>query len=294
MAYTVHQLQNSLANGGNTKNLKYFISNCQHEANAAITKGRTVDWLHVEKSLKITQDYDKSRVLKAVLKSKKHVIAKIGDDMIQREYQLAERLKSKRGFIRFFCYFTCDDDYLEHPGTRKTMCKGHGSKMNIILMPYYELGSVGDYGWNMKNVGILRSVVQQTMLIVFSSWYEDGFIHGDLHVKNVLIKPNHYSHMNLNVNKKKFRVETLGYSPVIMDFENSRFENKRNAFAISHFLMDLNKFFVTMSTFIKNLDVTTIFPISHVINQVAITMGDMHKLNEIFELCENIRLTNTP
>ena len=274
--YTITQLPNSNVNG-DPNSTKYFISNCQQAVNTALnTNAKAVDWLTVEKSLKMLQDYDKSRVLKASLKKNNGmVIVKLGDANVKQEYQIAESMKELRGFMKFICYFACDDNYLEHPGERKTLCKSKGNSMHVIVMPHVELGSIGDHVWTPEKIDKLRSLLKQTVLFLLAAWEKKRFFHGDLHAKNILIKRTTYTNINVTVNNVTYSVETFGVTPVIMDFENSKYIDQNNQMELQRYYSDFNKLFTLMSTFCKNVkghwvlsNFVTSLQMKHVLNPI--------------------------
>lgn len=269
--YTLAQLPNSQVNGEpNTS--KYFISTCQDAVNSALNtagaKGvKGLDWFELENNMKkLIFDWDKSRVLKAALsKTGGTVILKLGDGVVREEYEMGERLKEAklRGFMRFICHFSCNDNHLEHDGkARKTICKSQGNSMHVIMMPYLEMGSIGDFKWDAKeevHVHQLRSLLKQTILFILAAWEANRFFHGDLHVKNVLIKrigTNVQKHVHVRVNKIEYTVEHHGVTAVIMDFENSRFireNSKNNGLEMERYFWDVDKLFSQMKSFMRNV-----------------------------------------
>lgn len=286
--FNISRLQNSLVNGNNVSSTKFFVSTCQSQVNATLQLGNPISWMEVESTLKLTQDYDKSRVIKAKVQQQGSVIVKLGNIAIEKEYEIGEKLKYKRGFIRFVCHFKCDDDYLEHPGSRKSLCKGVGNKMHVIVMPFMAIGSIADYLWNANNIDMFRSLVKQTILTIISTYVDTGFVHGDLHAKNVLIKQTNYENVHYQVNNNRYTIPTAKHVPIIMDFENSTFASQRDMFAKQTFFMDLNKFFVTLNTFIKGIDTSKVFPISNLISNVAMRMGDAQDLLPMVDLIDDL------
>ncbi len=283
--YAVSQLRNSFINGEPNAS-KYFLSTCQRRVNDALDLGKHVDWLTIEKSLKMTYS-----VLKAILQQNGAVIVKLGGRAVKREYEVGELLKTQRGFLKFICHFACNDDYLEHSGAtpNKTLCKSRGDSMHAIVMPYMDAGSVGDHAWTLQNVEVLRSLMKQSVLFVLSAWEKSKFLHGDLHVKNILIKPTTYEKVHVTLFGQTISVPTHEFTPLVMDFENSEFVTARDlAFGTQRFFMDLAKLFATMSTFIKNIDVTTVFKVSQRINNTAVNLGDASELLGLIPLVDGL------
>lgn len=282
--YQIKTLQKSLING-NVNSRKYFVS-CQNAVNDSISKNKFVDWITVSDSLKITQDYDKSRVLKAEI-HKHPVIVKLGDMLIKNEYDISMKLQKLYGFVKFICHFTCDDDYIDIPVKKNRLCTDIGKQMHTIVMPFYELGSVGDYKWESNNVNVLQSLLKQTIGIVFSAWESYNFVHGDLHTKNILIKRND-ANVSIKYGTTDIEIKTLGFSPVLMDFENSKFNEKKDNMSLNYFIIDLMKLFITMPTFIRNIDPSTITPITIKVNQALLSLNADINLVELFQLIDNL------
>ena len=115
--------------GGASRNpsKKYFVSECQDHIEQY---GSTKDWVHDDVSLKKLENYDKSRVLRAVLDKHTEIIVKLGDhDEIKHEYEMGKSLSRIKGFVKFICFFECKDDVLQ-------------SSMKVIVMPYFKMGSL--------------------------------------------------------------------------------------------------------------------------------------------------------
>lgn len=247
----------------NTNSMKVLVDCATKLKNTSNTK----DWLSIEKTLKIIQTYDKSRVFYGVLEKNQQVVVKIGDDKsITNEYNIGDKLKYRKGFIKFLCYFECDDDFLSYinPMAHKNyLCKGQGNSMRVIVMPYYMNGSLGDYCWNNDNIDVLKSCIKQVVLIIWINFSRYGFVHGDLHAKNILldnVQPTNLI-LSYNIKNKKIEIQKKQFEPIIMDFENSTFEDKNNPTSIVKFYWDFNKFFSLLPTFIKNIDKSSLFNI---------------------------------
>lgn len=259
--YTIIQLQNSLVNG-DPNSSKYLISTCQNlvKTQNQLRKRRiAIDWLTIEETLKLKQDYDKSRVLHAHVKQSDYIVVKLGNDnIIAKEHQIAEELDGACGFLKYICYLTS----------------------NVHVMPYLPLGSIGDYEWSTSNVHILRSLMKQTFLFILSAWENKKFYHGDLHLKNVLIQTTTYDNVHISPFGMNHIVPTHNYTPLIMDFENSTFMNNKKDIPLmtQRFYMDLNKLFLSMSTFIKNIDVTSVSAMLQIISTAAVQMKDVKEL----------------
>lgn len=76
-----------------------------------------------------------------------------------------------------------------------------------------------DYDWTHENIPLLKSICIHVVLSIAEEFTNIGFIHGDLHWGNALIKRTTQSEIVYDINGKKTIVPTNGY---IMDFEKSK------------------------------------------------------------------------
>lgn len=217
------------------------------------------------------EDYDKSRILLAKLEQHKDIVVKIGDDeSIRREYEYAKKLYKLKGFVKFICYFECNDDFLKYPDKeRNYLCNGEGSRMKIIAMPYFELGSIGSYEWNPENIHVLRTCIKHAIMTNVSAFMH-GFLHGDFHPGNVLLKKTKQSSIDyLFEEMGEVNIETNSIRTWIMDFENTREISAENPRDIMDFYFDIQKFFTLLQDhrFIKNIDKSTTINIFRWVNK---------------------------
>jgi serine/threonine protein kinase len=243
--------------------------------------GTTKGWLKVIKTLNITRETDKSRILISILNEKEQVIAKIGGEDLLKEYKIAQKVKNERGFIKFICTFRCDDDFLEHPKSGKDyLCEGQGSKMNVIIMPFYTLGNLGDYNWNSDNRHIFISCVKQAIHYLFRLFLKYGIIHNDFHPRNILLEKS---------DRNKFQylgIQLYGIEVILMDFETA-YVSARTGVDIQKFYFDIKKFFVLMPTFISNIDKTSLIYLDQYINSIMIN-NETPSLDHLPHLFDNI------
>jgi hypothetical protein len=277
MSYKLSNLQkNSLS----VNNDKKIVISCQDRL-----VENTKDWLEIVKTLRVERDFDKSRILLGILEKNDKVVVKIGDDQnITHEYEIGEALKRRKGFMKFICYFECNDRFTSYPGNVSSrnyssteggtyapfggyLCNGKGNTMKSIVMPHYELGSIGDYAWDKNNIDNLRSCLQQTALIIWINYSRYGFIHGDLHAKNILlnvvksINETESNQLSYTINGKVVNIGKRGFDIVIMDFENSKIVDKSKICELMTFYLDLSKLFSHLSTFVKDLKAAALLKI---------------------------------
>ena len=279
----------------NPNSSKYYIS-CSDK----ITKKTptTEGWIKILKSLKLTHDYDKSRILLSLLNSHKKIIVKISDtNDIKKEYDFGILLQKIKGFVKYYCYFECNDDFRKYPSDEKnTLCNGNGSSMKIILMPYFELGSIASYNWNNTNIHILQSCLKHSVLSILNAFFTLHIIHGDFHAGNVVLKVTKQKELIY----EDIKVLTNGIRPWIMDFENSSFANYDTVYnkmiTLNNFYYDIIKFFSTLPTYIKNINFITLQPIIAYISQLHLKGNILNKnyIHTIINLIDSIRLIEQP
>lgn len=251
------------------QNTTYTISKCQERLKKTKT---TKSWLQVLDVLQITRDYDKSRILHAIFDVKDDVVVKIGDENLKREYAYGTKLKKVKGFIKFDCFFECDDDYLDHPNEkRKFICKGPGDSMQAIVMPYYPSGSMKSFAWNPNNKDLLRSSMKQACLSIYTAFVTKNIIHGDFHAGNILLNKTTTKQIVYKFpDMDDVVVLTHGYKTVIMDFENSSDFLQGTEFekmtGLNNFYFDLKKFFNLFVFYVPTIDKRTIYNVEKAIN----------------------------
>jgi hypothetical protein len=258
----------------NPKSSKYYLSTCGSRITHKTPT--TEGWLRILHLLKIDiTDYDKSRVLLGELDTHGSVVVKIGDtDEITHEYAVSLRLRRMKGFVKHICTFECADDFRTLPSRdRTTLCRGPGSSMKIILMPYFRLGSLASYAWSADNVHVLRSCLKQAVLSLISAFHTSGFIHNDFHAGNVVLKPTKSASLSYAIDGAGAieTVETHGMRTWIMDFEKSRFVDPvtpyETAMALNDFYFDLKRFFMLLEGTFRVLDWRTIQPVRQLLDQ---------------------------
>lgn len=245
---------------------KYYLSYCQDKINTQ--NPNTNGWINIVKTIKMPlENYDKSRILLAKLEQHKDIVVKIGDDdSIRREYEYAKKLYKIKGFVKFICYFECNDDFLDYPNKSKNyLCEGEGNKMKIIVMPYFPLGNIGSYEWKQENIHILRTCIKHAILTNISAFFS-GYLHGDFHPGNVLLKKTKQSYIDYGFDG--INIETNGFRTWIMDYENTREVSMENTRDIMDFYFDIQKFFTLLQDhrFIRNIDKSTIIDILRITN----------------------------
>jgi serine/threonine protein kinase len=217
--YSLHKNRSSSIS---SRTSKYYI-----KCDAVDTANR----IEIVKLLQKQKDED-SRVLLAYLKknhNKVNIVVKMGREntTIRKEYSISEHLHKMKcsGFIKFICIFECYDD-----NSSDKICQGipeQDTKKEVLIMKYFNEGSVKRHSWTNTNFHILRSILIQTIYSLVVAYHKTGFIHNDLHLDNILVKRTTRTHSNYLIDKPdNIEIETKNYTCVIMDFENCLFTDK--------------------------------------------------------------------
>jgi len=219
----------------------------------------TANRIEIVKLLQKQKDQD-SRVLLAYLDknhSKVNIVVKMGREngTIRKEYSISQHLHKTNcsGFIKFICIFECYDNNSTDTPLRVSnahgnryfslinrhkmadlivkrfkICQGteKDTKKEVIIMKYFNEGSVKNHAWSNSNFHILRSILIQTIYSLVVAYHNTGFIHNDLHLDNILIKRTTRTHNTYQIDRRSIEIETNNYTCVIMDFENCFFTDK--------------------------------------------------------------------
>jgi hypothetical protein len=202
-----------------------------------------IDFLH--KSLN-----ENAIILRALYDNKKDIVLKISNiKSIINEYDISKILKNMQNFISYYYWFTCNDNIVniinnERMIKKYKLCNYGSDPIGILVMNYYKIGSIGEYEWTEYNFHILKNVLMQTSFAIIYAYDKYNFIHGDLHVNNILLKPKAeceltYEYINKTQNKSGSKqIIIYTYIALIMDFEKSKI-NATNE--IQYMVMDLQK-----------------------------------------------------
>ena len=113
------------------------------------------------------------------------------------------------------------------------LCKNGKEEIGILTMNYYNLGSIGSYNWNNENINLLKNVLRQSIYVYLFAYYQTGFVHGDFHSDNILLKNKNLCEIDYSL--KKIHADDISSSLLlkidsfevrIMDFEKSRLNKK--------------------------------------------------------------------
>jgi hypothetical protein len=172
---------------------------------------RLIETIHINKE---------RAILKALLENKSKLkraefVVKIGTgETISKEYRIGTKLyREIPGFIEYYCLIKCTDSL------DNKLCTGDkkDQMMNILVMPYISAGSMRSFDWNETNMDLFKSCLKQLFISLYIAFNMFGFLHTDIHLGNVLMKPT----TAINVMYFNTAVPLYGYKIVIMDFEHS-------------------------------------------------------------------------
>ena len=228
---------------------KYYLDTCQQRVN---NEGTTKNWIEVVKAIKkvASRDIDlqKSQLLLSNMDADQ-VVVKIGDGRILHEYSIGKKLAKVKGFVKYVCYFECNDNFYDY-FTRDSgaLCKSAGSGMSVLIMPHFKEGDLAHWSWTVDNVHILRGCLQMAVLSYVNAYESEHFVHGDFHPANVMLKATEQRTVTFG----DIVVDTNGYRTWIMDFENSYVNITSRSW--TDLCFDLKKMFTLLPTFVSGLN----------------------------------------
>ena len=198
----------------NNTDTKYYITSCQTKINQ---DSDTTKWIKLESLIKHTRDI---HIFEGILNKTQNIVVKSGiKDTIKKEYEISKALKDLPNFIKYICYFTCKKN--KEINFQNSLCSASGDEYKIILMPYYQLGSVEKYNWDKSNFHILKSVIKQLFLSQIIAFQKNGFVHNDSHPGNFLLRNTSKNTISYSYNDKIYNIPSFGLKVIIMDFEQS-------------------------------------------------------------------------
>jgi len=207
---------------------------------------------------------------------------------IAKEYDIGKTIQYIPGFVRFICMFQCYDnnsaDRLPRQICRSPV-KNDETKKLVILMPYYQLGSIKNYPWKVEETRILKSLLKQIVASTYTAFKTKGFLHSDLHLDNILITESADS---MIIYALDIMISTEGYKIVITDFELS-FVGIENT-------LDNRKFFWDdlLNMFSRLYELNTISPTNlestlAFLSYARSENSPIHKAMELFRLIDDLK-----
>ena len=189
----------------------------------------TEECLNPVKLLQIYKKYNKNIFNKTIVVkiSKKY-------ELLNKDYEISKKLEELKciNFAKYLGFFSCKDDInnynLEKP-LPKYFCKNNGTINYFLFMEYYEIGSIVNY--KPEKIEEIISIINQVIGSMTSAFEKLGFIHGDLHTGNILIKKIKKNKITYKY-KYKYQyqdriseINTHGIQIVLFDFDRSNFSN---------------------------------------------------------------------
>jgi hypothetical protein len=228
-------------------------------------------------------------IMKSLFSFNINIVLKFGIlDSIEKEYQINQKLVNLPNFIRYFCIIICNDDIKNIINNKNTisnykMCYYGSNPIGILVMKEYNLGSIENYIWNENNFNLLKNVIKQTIFAILYAYEKIGFIHGDLHSGNVLLKSK--KNYQIEYDKKILVLDEL--EVVIMDFEKSKLyqQNKQ-----TELIRNIDKLFTSIINS-NNIKINIDYDRNKLMSLKSIFNNNINYYNEIENIIDNMTIT---
>lgn len=232
---------------------------------------------------------EQATVLKALYECDINIVLKFGIlESIEKEYYISHELLDIPNFIRYFCLIKCNDDIKNIINNKNTIsnykiCHYGDNQIGILVMKEYDLGSIDNYIWNENNFELLKNIIKQVIFSIIYAYNKKGFIHGDLHTGNILLKPKR----NCLIKYENKTLNLYDLEVVIMDFEKSKLQQKNK---MSDLIKNILKFMTSIiSTCLKN-DLIVNIDIDKIIKLKSIFNENNNYYDELDNIVDNINL----
>ncbi len=267
---------------------EYSDSKGNGKLDKVLLKCKDSNYYKLTEFLYISQN-EQALILKALYECEINVVLKFGIlESIEKEYLISQELLEIPNFIRYFCLIKCNDNIKNIINNKNTisnykMCYYGDNQIGILVMKEYNLGSIDNYIWNKNNFELLKNVIKQVVFSVIYAYNTKGFIHGDLHTGNILLKPKkncvfYYENHLLYLNDLEV---------VVMDFEKSKLQQKNQ---ITDLIKNILKFMTSIiNTCLKN-DLIVNIEIDKIIKLKSIFNENINYYNELNDIIDNINL----
>lgn len=202
------------------------------------TDSNTSAWLMATERIS-TPGSENNENLTSIIKGQMNntpVIVKIQEPGIfyDKETYIMRLVNEKKipNTIQHICDFSCKDDIIHWKQPNEIpepLCNGSGQNdMHIIVMEYIEYNFKMELRKKILPEKIIKNTIKQLMYLVLQLWYTSKITHGDLNEGNILLdigtpKTNIYT-----IGKYTRRVDTLGYEPILIDFQMATIYKYRN------------------------------------------------------------------
>lgn len=172
-----------------------FLDDYLRATSTWLKEVRALDLIDPVKSLRMPH----KKILQGILSKQRDrkVVVKISDTQENLENPLEWQayniiaVNKVPGFVEYLGFFKCNDqlarvisDGLDNKG----MCDGAGDSMQVLVMEYVANPSMKRYDWSKVPIDTLRSCVLQTIYTLLEAYLACQFVHGDMHLDNILLK----------------------------------------------------------------------------------------------------------
>jgi hypothetical protein len=263
---------------------KYKVIDCQNNVNKNVN---TTNWIKLNQIIK---SKDNIKIIEGIM-MKMNIIIKIGKmETIEREYRISQLLGTIPCFIKYLCYFSCNNN-LQNIINNSSVCANDGDKLHVLLMKQYP-NDIKSYNWTKENFIVLKSLVKQIFISLFIAFQKYGLIHSDTHFGNYLMKKTNDSELKYAGNSKEQEnivIKLYGYKVVIIDFENSLFESsyiKNYYYLYTDFKKIINNLLYELKLNISNINDINTYLDDNIKNKTII---DIEKL---LLLVDNLVMNN--
>ena len=270
------------------KNIYHIYNTCQKNLDAGFIHRSNGHWLEIKEFIKSTNT---SAIFKAMLDKKNNIIVKEQSlEITIKEFNMSQRLQDITGFINYTCFFTCNDTIKKieeyeklQKDNKLNVCESRGEAMGVLLMPFYTLGSIKTYIWTKDNYNVLKSVIYQVILSLYSAYINEGFLHQDIHLNNVLLKKSFNEKIEYLVPTINNPIRTTsgiseGLVIRIIDYGNSRVFDYRNTDTDRLFNSDLSNFLSRITYDLKFYGFNNIIITGNPDDYISNIMDYIHKL----------------
>jgi serine/threonine protein kinase len=234
--YILNHLEKTDLNGlmNNENNYRKYVM--KKIKNYSVINDSTEGWLIPDKILPVNRGDNKNKLIISDIVKKKKVVVKISKkkELLEKDFNVSNILEKLNciNFIKYYGLFNCTDNinnYNIDKPLPKFFCKKNGTINYFLFMEYYEIGSIVNYIPNNSND--ITSIINQVLCASILAYEKLGFIHGDLHPGNVLIKKTKKNKIiyKLEGDIEK-EIKTYGLEIKIFDFDRSEFTKNYNSF----------------------------------------------------------------